>query len=243
MLHFGCLLARAPHGVARTPFAFSSTPARLGGLKSKSPAAGGSTSPARSEAALLDLYAQAVEPRAPAPPPRPSEATLLAWKGMASLYVKLLWRRHHVLQRDWNRKARLKWAALHALPTEAHRRDALFVEPHVPLELYLPLETPPLAGFHGPEDAARERARVEAMRAAEDARARARVMAEGVKRAAAPKAEVASAGGDFGAARGAGRSRLRALGTFDLGAGAAPPAAEAKGRPPAPPPASAPKKG
>jgi len=218
---------------------FTSSALRAAAPKSKSPAP--SSSPARSEAALLDLYALAVEPRAPPAPPPPAPAELARWRSMSSLYVKLMWRRNYVLSRDWNRKARLKWAALHALPTEALRRDALRVDPHVPLELYLPLETPPLAGFHGPEDAARERARVEALRAAEDARARARVMAEGVKRAAAPKAEVASAGGDFGAARGQGRNRLRTLGSFDFGVGAKAAEEKEKGKA-APAAGSAPKK-
>ena len=143
---------------------FTTSALRLAAPKARAPSA--NSSPARSEAALLDLYAQAVEPRAPPPPPAPSPAALQEWKAMSSLYVKLMWRRQHVLQRDWNRKARLKWAALHALPSEEHRRDALHVDPHVPLELYLPLQTPPLAGFHGPEDAARERARLEALRVA-----------------------------------------------------------------------------
>jgi hypothetical protein len=211
------LLPRARPAALLRPYVTASAPRLAVGAKSKgAPAA---ASPARSEAALLDLYAQAIEPRLPPPPPPPSEAQLAEWNHIAKKYVKLMWKRTRVLHRDGNRKARLKWAALHALPTEELRRDALFVDPYVPLELYLPLDTPPLAGFHGPEDAARERARAEAARAAEEDRARERVMAEGVKRASAPKADTVAVGGDFGAQRGTGRSRLRALGSFDFGAG------------------------
>ena len=201
----------------RCPAAPSALPSR------PSSSAAPRTPPSRSEAALLDLYAQAVEPRAPPPPPAPDAATLRRWAALAASFTRLKWRRERVLHRDLSRKARLKWAALHALPTEALRREALRIDPHVPLELYVALDTPPLAGFHGPEDAARERARAEEARAATEAAARARVITEGVQRASAPKAQGPAIGGDFGGREGLRKQRLRTLGALDMMEGVARP--------------------
>ena len=93
-----------------------------------------------------------------------------------------MWRRDRVLKRDWTRKLAHKWAALYALPTDELRREALVVDPFVPFHLRHALITPPLAGFHGAEEAERETAR-----AAQEAAAAA-------KRAASAAAAVAAAG-------------------------------------------------
>jgi hypothetical protein len=77
-----------------------------------------------------------------------SEADKSKGRDLVNVYTKLMWKRHHVMNRDLQRKLRLKWAAIHALPTAELRRDALFVDPYVPLRIRVPTQTPPLAGFH-----------------------------------------------------------------------------------------------
>ncbi len=52
------------------------------------------------------------------------------------------------MNRDLQRKIRLKWAAIHALPTVELRREALVIDPYVPLRTRVPTQTPPLKGFH-----------------------------------------------------------------------------------------------
>jgi hypothetical protein len=138
--------ARAPLLPARSSRAFAAAPA-------------GSASH-KGEGALTDLYMRAVEPP-PRKVPAPTPQELAAWGELSRRYVKLMWRRERVRSRDLDRKLQLKWAALHALPSEALRREALGVTGHVPMELCLPQHTPPSTGFHGPEEAAKERARQE----------------------------------------------------------------------------------
>lgn len=161
---------------------------------------------------MQELYMRAVEP----PPkvlPKPTPEELATWGPLSKLYVKLMWRRERVRSRDWHRKAQLKWAALHALPTPELRREALGVGAPVPLGLFLPQTTPPSTGFHGPEEAARERARQELAareRAREeDTRARLGLMSGEIaatgrraKAAAATSAQAPKAGGIFGSTRG-----------------------------------------
>ena len=64
------------------------------------------------------------------------------------MYVKLMFKRHHVQQRDLQRKLKLKWAAIYALPTPELRREALIINPFTPLWTRVPTETPPHKGFH-----------------------------------------------------------------------------------------------
>lgn len=90
-------------------------------------------------------------------------------EAIAKTYTRLMWRRAHVSGRDLNRKLRLKWAAIHALPTHERRVEALVVDPFVPFQLRVPTFTPPLAGFHGAEE--RERAAAAAAAAAAEAEA------------------------------------------------------------------------
>ena len=155
----------------------------------------------KGEGALTDLYMRAVEPPPrKLPPPTPEEAA--AWGELSRRYVKLMWRRERVRSRDLDRKLQLKWAALHALPSEALRREALGVTGHVPMELCLPQHTPPSTGFHGPEEAAKERARQE-VAARERARAEEERLRKGLLvgevsstgRRAKVAAEAAAAGG------------------------------------------------
>ena len=70
-------------------------------------------------------------------------------KGAAiyNTYVKLRWKRQRVMARDLQRKIKLKWAAIAALPTPELQREALEVNPMVPLRLRLATITPPLKGF------------------------------------------------------------------------------------------------
>lgn len=96
----------------------------------------------------MDLYMRAVEPK-PTPLEPLSEEEKAKGRVIANLYVKMMWKRHHVRNRDLQRKIRLKWAAIHALPTVELRREALFVDPYVPLRTRIPTLTPPLKGFHG----------------------------------------------------------------------------------------------
>ncbi len=103
--------------------------------------------------------------------PALSPADAQRYEASAKLYTKLMWRRERVFKRDLSRKLALKWAALHALPTEDLRREALVIDPFVPAHIRHALQTPPLAGFHGAEDAEREAARVAQEAAAALARA------------------------------------------------------------------------
>lgn len=59
-----------------------------------------------------------------------------------------MWKRHHVYNRDLQRKLLLKWAAIYALPSVELRREALVIDPVVPLWTRVPTHTPPLKGFH-----------------------------------------------------------------------------------------------
>ena len=64
-------------------------------------------------------------------------------------YVKLKWKRRLARDRDLKRKLDLKWAAFHCLPTLERKKEALQINPFVPLYRKLPTATPPLYGFHG----------------------------------------------------------------------------------------------
>ena len=90
-----------------------------------------------------------MEPRPPAMVRLP-DAELSKNHKLASNYTKLMWKREVVIKRDLNRKIMLKWAAIHALPTDELRREALVVDPFIPT-FKIPRVTPPLAGFQGPE--------------------------------------------------------------------------------------------
>jgi hypothetical protein len=147
--------ARAPLQPLRAPSARALATAPASTSSSSS-----SSASQKGEGGLTDLYMRAVEPPPrKVPPPTPEEAA--AWGALSRRYVQLMWRRERVRARDLHRKVQLKWAALHALPSEALRREALGVTGHVPMELCLPQHTPPSTGFHGPEEAAKERARQE----------------------------------------------------------------------------------
>lgn len=94
-------------------------------------------------------------------------------RALHSTYVKMMWKRHHVQGRDLQRKLKLKWAAIHALPTPELRREALVIDPFVPSWTRVPTHTPPLKGFHteqraigGDEEADEEAARQAAAKAA-----------------------------------------------------------------------------
>lgn len=128
--------------------------------------------------------------------------------GIATLYSKLRMRRSVVMGRDLNRKAKLKWAAIYALPTEQRRREALVVDPYVPLDLRVPRVTPPLAGFHGPEEIERERVAAEAARKAAEAAARL-AAAEALKRGDVAGAQAASGAGAAAAGGGLGKGTRR----------------------------------
>jgi hypothetical protein len=100
----------------------------------------------------LPLTATAPRPARPlfTPPPcseRLSDAEKARGAGLYNTYVKLLWKRQHVMSRDLQRKIKLKWAAIAALPTPELRVEALAVDPFVPLRLRLQTITPPLKGF------------------------------------------------------------------------------------------------
>ena len=181
-------------------------------------APGTPTASQKGEGGLTDLYMRAVEPPPrKAPPPTPEEA--VAWGKLSQRYVKLMWRRERVQARDLHRKVQLKWAALHALPTPELRAAALGVTTFVPAELRVPQHSPPSTGFHGPEEAAKERARQE-VAARERARAeseRARkgqqvgeVSSTGRRAKAAAEAAVAKpkVGGAFGSSTGGRKSRF-----------------------------------
>jgi hypothetical protein len=135
-------------------------------------------------------------------------------RGVATLYTKLLWRRERVLARDATRKMQLKWAAIGALPTEALQREALIIDPFVPLHLRVARETPPLAGFHGAEERAREAAAAAVARAAAEAAAAAAATAAlsrgDVDGAEAARRALGPAGGK--AERGKGGRRAAAFG-------------------------------
>jgi hypothetical protein len=68
---------------------------------------------------------------------------------LAKTYTQLLWRRHRVQSKDLQRKIQLKWAAIYALPTEEAKKQALQVNPYVPLDYRFATDTPPLFGFPG----------------------------------------------------------------------------------------------
>ena len=78
---------------------------------------------------------------------RLSDAEKARGAALYNTYVKLLWKRQHVMSRDLQRKIKLKWAAIAALPTPELRREALVVDPFVPLRLRVQTITPPLKGF------------------------------------------------------------------------------------------------
>ena len=114
-------------------------------------------------------------PHHPIPPPSPASphhstpmsATDNA-RGAAlhRTYAQLLWKRERVQSRDLNRKLKLKWAAIAALPTPELKRAALVVLPFVPLRLRLAGISPPLKGFHLPSAASSAAAAAEAAAAA-----------------------------------------------------------------------------
>lgn len=52
------------------------------------------------------------------------------------------------MNRDLQRKLKLKWAAIAALPTKELKLEALTIDPYVPLWYRIPAVTPPLKGFH-----------------------------------------------------------------------------------------------
>jgi hypothetical protein len=64
-------------------------------------------------------------------------------------YTKLMWKRHHVRNRDLQRKLMLKWAAISALPSVEMKKEALVIDPFVPMWSRVPAATPPVKGFHG----------------------------------------------------------------------------------------------
>ena len=86
------------------------------------------------------------------PPREPEEVA--RGRALYRTYVKLLWKRHIVQSRDLNRKLRLKWAAIAALPTPELRQEALVVDARIPLRLRVATITPPLHGFHVPSKVA-----------------------------------------------------------------------------------------
>jgi hypothetical protein len=56
--------------------------------------------------------------------------------------------------RDLKRKLDLKWAAFHCLPTIERKKEALQINPFVPLYRKIATATPPIHGFHGKPEAA-----------------------------------------------------------------------------------------
>jgi hypothetical protein len=166
----------------------------------------------KGEGGLTDLYMRAVEPP-PRKVPPPTAEELAAWGPLSRRYVQLMWRRERVQGRDFHRKVQLKWAALHALPTAALRAEALGVTGHVPMELRIAQHTPPSTGFHGPEEAAKERARQEVA-------ARERARAEDEKaRMGLLVGEVSNAGRRAKAAAASGIAKPKVGGAFGSNTG------------------------
>lgn len=121
----------------------------------------GFAAPGRDEANMNELYMRAVEPKPPERT-RPSPADISRGHHLSLLATKLLWKRNRVQMRDLNRKTKLKWAAIGALPTEELRREALVIDPYIPFNVRIARVTPPLSGFHSPEEKERERLAAEA---------------------------------------------------------------------------------
>lgn len=183
----------------------------------RAPFATAAAAPGSSDGKMTELYMRAVEPP-PRKVPPPTAEEVAAWGEVSRRYVRLMWRRDRVQSRDLHRKVQLKWAALHALPTAELRRDALGVTGHVPLELRIAQLTPPSTGFHGPEEAAKERAR-QAVAAREAARAEEERLRKGLldsgassalgrKAKAGAKVVAPKAGGAFGSALGSKKGRF-----------------------------------
>jgi hypothetical protein len=70
-------------------------------------------------------------------------------KELSEVFSKLKMKRGVAMGKDLKRKLDLKWAAFHALPSEARKVEASFIQPRVPLQRRSPTATPPSYGFHG----------------------------------------------------------------------------------------------
>lgn len=97
---------------------------------------------------------------------RPTPEEVSEGYKLARTATKLMFKRHYVMNRDLTRKAKLKWAAISALPTEEMQRDALLIDPYIPFNVRVARITPPLSGFHTPEEKERERLIADAAAAA-----------------------------------------------------------------------------
>ena len=78
-----------------------------------------------------------------------SKEEALHAKSLAKTYTKLMWKRDRLKNKDLNRKIKLKWAAIYALPNDEAKKAALIIDPYVPLDYRYATETPPLMGFPG----------------------------------------------------------------------------------------------
>jgi hypothetical protein len=107
------------------------------------------------ETALRDLYMKCLEPA-----PKPKWVPTEEWQAKAEVavkeYTRRMWQRRVHLDKDANRKIKLKWAAIAALPTPELQRAALTIDETdtgVPLERHAMTDTPPHRGWNWDVDA------------------------------------------------------------------------------------------